>query len=106
MKWTPIIIAAILAVFAGAGANVLLTRRRPAWRPWRRLFTAAAAPPALVAILTVAGVAYVLISGPGEGENMQDLAVIVTLIIGVFFAFVTFCGGLVGAVWVDKGPRQ
>ena len=97
MNWLVMILAFAVAVMTGGFLAGTLARSRAGWSARRRKFTAAAALPLFLLLLTAAGVVFVFVSGPGEGENMQDLAVAATLVVGGVFAFTTFIGGMVGA---------
>ena len=98
MNWLVLLIAFSLAVLAGAWLAGLLARRRLRWGDRRRLFVAASVLPALVLLASLAGIAWIVVSGPGTGENMQDLAVVATATVGGILALLTFVGSLVGAV--------
>jgi len=98
MNWLVLLLAFSLAVVVGAWLAGVLARRRPQWSGRRRLFVAALVLPAFVLIASLAGIAWITVSGPGTGENMQDLAVVATATVGGIFALLTLVGGLVGAV--------
>ncbi|MBA3577423.1 MAG: hypothetical protein H0W39_07425 [Sphingomonas sp.] len=97
MNWPVFIIAFCIAVLTGAAAASLLARIRPQWSDRRRLITSAAALPAVTSAAAVAGIFALLATGPGEGENMQDLALAAIVTIGALFAMIAFVGGLIGA---------
>ena len=98
MNWLVLLLAFSLAVLTGAWLAGLLAGKRPQWSGRRRLFVAAAVLPALVLFASLAGIAWIIVSGPGTGENMQDLAVVATATVGGILALLTFVGSLVGAV--------
>ena len=102
MNWSLLLIAFAMAVFMGSSLARFLTRSRPEWSPRRRLLTAASVLPSFMLAMTVLGVAWVVISGPGTGENMQDLAVAATAAGGGFFALLALVGGLVGAALAQR----
>jgi hypothetical protein len=106
MNWTMLFIAFALAVIMGMAFSALLIQLRPQWSPRRRMLVAASWLPGIVVLLTLGGLIVVLLSGPGAGENMQDLAVAATLAIGAFFAVLGFAGGLVGAALAQRRRRQ
>ena len=97
MNWLVLILAFGLSSVLGSVFARLAERNRPGWSGMRRLWVAALVLPAFVGLLTLAGLSWVLLVGPGTGENMQDLALIVTAAIGAIFAAVSLAGGLVGA---------
>ena len=97
MNWTFLLIAFSLAVFMGASLARFLARSRPEWSARRRLLTSASVLPAFTVVMTIAGLGFVLVSGPAPGENMQDLALIATAVVGAFVALLALAGGLVGA---------
>ena len=98
MNWLTLLIAFSLAVLLGAGLAGLLSRSRPQWSDRRRLFVAALILPGFALVATLAGIAWLLLTGPGTGENMQDLAVWATAVVGGVLTLLTFVGGLVGAL--------
>jgi hypothetical protein len=98
MNWLVLLISFALGVMMGAWLTGLLARSRPQWSDRRRLFTAASVLPVFTLLLTLAGVAWTIVSGPGPGENMQGLAVAATATVGAILALLTLVGGLVGAV--------
>ena len=97
MNWSLLFIAFALAVIMGMAFAALLAQLRPQWSARRRMFVAASWLPGIVILLTLIGLAVILLSGPGAGENMKDLALAATASMGAFFAFLGFIGGLVGA---------
>ena len=97
MNWLAFILAFGFSAVLGSVFATLAARNRPAWSARRRLWTAALILPSFIVVLTVGGLAWVLLIGPGVGENMQDLALIATAAIGAIFAGLALVGGLVGA---------
>jgi hypothetical protein len=97
MNRIAMILAFAIAVALGAFLARLLERTRGEWSARRRLWVAASVLPAFLLLATVAGVLWVLFSGPGEGENMQDLAVAATAFVGALFSLIALIGGMVGA---------
>lgn len=106
MNWTILLLNFALAVFMGAGSASLFAQTRPGWSRRKQLFAAALVLPAVTLLLTLAGLAYVLLSGAGAGENMQDLAIATMAAVGTFFAAVAFAGGVVGAVMTQRKRRR
>ena len=102
MNWLVLIAAFCIAVLMGAFLANLLERSRPGWSARRQLWAAASALPIFIVIATVIGLAWILVSGPGKGENMQDLALVVTIAIGALFAGVALVGGLVGGSFAQR----
>jgi hypothetical protein len=51
----------------------------------------------LLVCLTLAGIAYLLLTR-GGAEDMSDLAVVVTAMLGGLGALLAFVGGLIGAL--------
>ena len=105
MNWAVILIAFIFAVLAAAWVHGVLARRRPEWSERRLMIGATLALPILILIASVAGIAFVLVSGPGKGENMQDLAVAVIAAMGGLFSLVAITGGLVGVSLARRSGR-
>ena len=91
------IFAFCVAVLAGAIAATTVARVRPQWSERRRMMVSALLLPAFTLFATLAGLATILVTGPGDGENMQDLALVATAMVGVLFAFLFFIGGMIGA---------
>ena len=106
MNWLALILAFCVAVLMGAFLASLLERSRPNWGARRRLWAAASALPLFILLATAAGLAWILVAGPGTGENMQDLALVVTAMIGALFAVVALVGGLVGGSFAQRDKRQ
>ena len=102
MNWIALIVAFAIALAVGAIAGRLLERSRPVWSARRRLWTAALALPGFILLVTLAGIGFLSLAGPGSGENMQDLAVVVTAFIGLVFAIVALIGGLAGATFAAR----
>ena len=96
MNWLVLLIAFSLGVVIGGWLSRLLARSRPQWTDRKRLFVAASVLPAFTLLLTLVGIVWVIVSGPGTGENMQDLAVFATAGVGGIFAILTLLGSLVG----------
>ena len=97
MKLTFILIAFALAVLMGASFAALLAQMRPGWSARRRMFTAAAALPAITIVATLLGILFIATQAGGVEEGMRDLAVAALGGLGGIFAFIAFGGGLVGA---------
>ena len=97
MNWLALIAAFAVSLLTGAFLARLLERSRPDWPPRRRLWTAASALPIFIGVATMCGILVVVATGPGTGENMQDLAVAATATVGVIFAIIALAGGFVGA---------
>ena len=97
MNWLAFIIAFGFSAIVGGIFAKLSRSNRPQWSARRRLWVSASIMPAFIGLLTVAGLAWVLLVGPGTGENMQDLALIVTAAACAIFAAVALAGGLIGA---------
>jgi len=106
MKLTFILIAFALAVLMGASFAALLALMRPAWSKQRRMVTAAAALPMITIVATLLGVLFIATQGGGADEGMRDLAVAAVGILGGFFAFIAFGGGLVGAALAQHRRRR
>ena len=106
MNWLVLILAFAIAVLIGGFLARWLERSRSDWSARRRIWTAAAVLPAFLILATLVAVAWVLAIGPGEGENMQDLAVAVTIAIGAWFAVVTLLGGLAGAHFASRDAAK
>ena len=102
MNWIALIAGFAIALAVGAFVGRLLERNRPGWSARRRRWTAALLLPGFVLLATMAGIGFVLVVGPGTGENMQDLAVAVTAFVGLVFAFVAVIGGLAGATFAAR----
>ena len=105
MNWSMLFIAFALAVIMGMAFAALLAQLRPQWSPRRRMLIAALWLPGVIFILTLIGLFVVLVSGPGTGENMKDLALAATAAIGGFFALLGFLGGLIGAALAQRRRR-
>ena len=103
MNWLVLIAAFAIALAVGAFLRRLLERSRPGWSARWRLWGAALALPGFILLATFAGIVFVLLAGPGSGENMQDLAIATTAFVGLVFAIVALVAGLVGATF---GARQ
>ena len=101
MNWPVLIIAFCVAVLTGASAASLLARIRPEWSERRRLLIAALTLPAITLGAALIGLVVVLMTGPGDGENMQDLALAAIATIGALFALIAFIGGIIGA-WLRQ----
>ena len=106
MNWLAIILAFGVAVLLGAFLMKLLQRTRTAWTSRRRMWVAAMVLPAFILFAAVVGIVWTLLAGPGEGENMQDLAVAVTAFVGAFFAFIALIGGIVGASFAKRSGSE
>ena len=97
MNWSAFIIAFGVAVIVGAFLEPRIADARPSWSVQRRRLAAASLLPALILSVTILGLLWVLLAGPGAGENMQDLALFVTGAIGLLFAVLTLAAGFLGA---------
>ena len=97
MNWLAFLFAFGFSAILGGVFGRLAERSRPGWSARRRLWTVALILPGFIGVLTIAGVAWVIFTGPGTGENMQDLALVVTASVGAVFAVIALAGGLVGA---------
>jgi hypothetical protein len=106
MNWALLFMAFALAVVMGMGFAALLLQMRPHWSSRKRTLIAASCLPAVVIALTLVGLVVVMRTGPGSGENMQDLAITATATIGGFFAVLGFLGGLVGASIAERKRRR
>lgn len=104
MNWLAYILAFVIALVVGSFLGRLLARSRPHWGSTRRLWAAALVLPMFIVLLTAVGLAWVVLAGPGEGENMLDLALVVTAMAGAFFAVIALIGGLVGASLAERRP--
>jgi hypothetical protein len=96
VNWLLLLAAFAIAALAGAFVAGVLERSRKQWSKRRRLWTAAFALPCVVLAATAAGIAWVVISGPGSGENMQDFAIAATALVGGLFTIIALVGGIVG----------
>lgn len=105
MNWAVLLIAFGMAVLLASWLDSQLARLRPLWSLARRLLAAALALPMLIVLLTLLGLAWLLISGPGTGENMGDLAIIATVSVGTLFTLLTAIGGLIGARIAGAGRK-
>lgn len=105
MNWLVLILAFCIGALMGAFFSRLAGRSRPGWTARRRLCIAASILPCLIGLLTLGGLAWVVLTGPGAGENMQDLALVVTAIVGSILAGLAFLGGIVGASLEARGGR-
>jgi len=106
MNWLTLIIVLIFAVSVAAWGRRQLTRRKPQWSAGRQMLTTVFALPVLILLATLMGMAWVLLSGPGEGENMQDLALAVMAAIGALFALIALAGGVIGAALARRDRRS
>ena len=101
MNWLALIAAFAIAVLVGGLLARWLERSRADWTRRRRLWTAASVLPAFILLATAVGITVIVAWGPGSGENMQDLAVAATAMVGVIFAVIALLGGLVGASFAE-----
>ena len=106
MNWTVPLIAFFVAVMAGAWLDGRLWRSRSGWTRRRRIIRASLPLPALMLLAGLGGILWTLVRGPGQGENMTDLAIAVYLFMGVMFALFTFAGGLLGASMAERRREQ
>ena len=102
VNWAAFIIAFGVAVIVGAFMEPRIGTARPHWSVRKRRVAAASLLPALILLLTIAGLLWLLVTGPGEGENMQDLALAVTAAVGLLFAVLTLAAGWLGASAAGK----
>jgi prolipoprotein diacylglyceryltransferase len=105
VNWLVFILAFCIGALMGAFFSRLAGRSRPNWTAKRRLCVSASILPCFLGVLTLGGLAWILFAGPGTGENMQDLALIVTAIVGSILAGLAFLGGFVGASLEARGGR-
>ena len=105
MNWMVLILAFCIGALMGAFFSRLAGRSRPGWSARRRLCIAASILPSFIGVLTLGGLAWVLLAAPGPGENMQDLALVVTGIVGSILAGLAFLGGMVGASLEARAHR-
>jgi hypothetical protein len=106
MNWTPFLFAFCLAVITAAIAATVIARMRPHWSPRKQLLCAAFALPSATLLATLLGLLAILLTGPGPGENMQDLAIAAVGTIGLLFTLIAMVGGLVGALLRQRGMRR
>ena len=97
MNWSAFIIAFGVAIIVGAFLEPRIADARPSWSIRRRWIAAASLLPALILFATILGLLWVLLAGPGAGENMQDLALVVTGAAGLLFSVLTLAAGFLGA---------
>ena len=102
MNWSAFIIAFGVAVIVGAFLEPRIAEARPNWSVRRRRLAAASLLPALILCVTILGLLWVLLAAPGAGENMQDLALVVTGAAGLLFAVLTLAAGCLGATVAGK----
>ncbi len=102
MNWPAFIIAFGVAIIVGAFLEPRIADVRPGWSIWRRRLAAASLLPGLILFATILGLLWVLLAGPGTGENMQDLALVATGAVGLLFAVLTLAAGLLGASVAGK----
>lgn len=106
MTWSFLLFAFCIAVITGAVAATTLARLRPEWSDRRRLLAAALLLPALTLLAALVGLVAVVVTGAGQGDNMQDLALAAIAAMGGGFALLAFFGGLVGAGLRQRGMRR
>ena len=102
MNWSFLLLSFCLALMSGAIAMATLVRMRPGWSQRRQRIVAALVLPAITLTVTAAGLLFVLFSGPGEGENMQDLALTAVAVLGLASAVLAFVGGIIGASLLQR----
>ena len=102
MNWSVPLIAFFIAVMAGAWLDRRLFRRHADWTRRRRMLGASLPLPALMLLASLGGVVWTLVRGPGQGDNMTDLAIAVYLAMGILFALFTLAGGLLGASMAER----
>jgi hypothetical protein len=95
----PVIAFALSLLFAAWLAGRL--QRRGLGSKRSRVLRASLPVPLVILLASGAGIVWEL-TRTRTGENMTDLAVIVYVTIGALFAAVTFVGGLIGALRVER----
>ena len=106
MNWSMLFIAFALAVIMGMAFSALLLQLRPQWSLAPAHSIAASWLPIVVIMLTLVGLAVILLSGPGVHEGMRDLAVTATIAMGATFSVLGFAGGFVGAALAHRRRRR
>ena len=102
MSWSAFIIAFGVAVMVAAFLEPRIADARPGWTVRRRRLAAASVLPLLLLLLTAIALLAVFLIGPGDGENMQTLALVVTGAAGLLFAALTLAAGILGASMAGK----
>jgi hypothetical protein len=105
MNWTALFVA---AAFGGiVAARIVATEHFRASRPGRirRVLTASAAVPLVLALLTLIAVIWARLTQPEYGEGNRDVVTFVLVLIGGVSAIVTLVGGLVGAALAERRFR-
>ena len=97
MNWSFALIGLALAVFMGAALVSFLATIRPQWTALRRRLTAASVLPAVTVLATLAAIVFVSTAEHGQGQTMEDLAIVALATIGGGFALLALAGGLIGA---------
>jgi hypothetical protein len=102
MNWSFALIGFGLAVFMGAALVSLLATIRPGWSVLRRRLTAASILPCVTLVATLSMIAFVSTAEHGQGESMEDLAIVALATLGSGFSLLALVGGLVGAALAGR----
>ena len=105
MNWSFALIGLALAVFMGAALVSFLATIRPQWTALRRRLTAASVLPAVTVLATLAAIVFVSTAEHGQGQTMEDLAIVALATIGGGFALLALAGGLIGAGLAGRRRR-
>ena len=105
MNWSFALIGLALAVFMGAALVSFLATVRPQWTAFRRRLTAASVLPAVTVLATLAAILFVSTAEHGQGQTMEDLAIVALATIGGGFALLALAGGLIGAGLAGRRRR-
>ena len=105
MNWSFALIGFALAVFMGAALVSFLAAIRPQWTALRRRLTAASVLPAVTVLATLAAIVFVSTAEHGQGQTMEDLAIVALATIGGGFALLALAGGLIGAGLAGRRRR-
>src|SRR5919112_6172576 len=105
MNWSLLLIGFALAVFMGAGLVSLLATLRPEWSAQRRTLTAASVLPTITAVATLFGILFLSTAEHGQGERMEDLAMVALVTIGGGFTLLALLCGLIGAGLAGRKRR-
>ncbi len=99
MVWLLLLLVAAFGVLAGAAAEVALVRFRERWTPRRRVFTAAAAAPSIIAAPLLVSLAAMLLY-PSSAVGDLPFAKIVTF--GLSAGLAAFIGGIIVAFAIER----
>jgi len=102
MNALPFVLAAAVAFFCGFWASGWMAQRRPNWSRRKRNLAAAAPLPSIILLAALGGATWTVLSGPGTGENMQDLALVVIAVMGLMFAALTFASAFACSAWSNR----